>query len=236
MTFKEAVFGVEKKINLTLDDECEHCHGSGAEPGYDIKTCPDCKGAGQQTRVVNSFFGQFQQAVTCPTCRGKGKVPEKDCTVCHGRGTTRQNNDITIKIPAGIDDGAAIRLRERGEAVQDGAKGDLYVHIRVKAHKKFTREGNIILSEEHISMADAALGTEIDVETIDGMVRMKIPAGTQSGADFKLSGHGVPNLRSESRGPHIVGVVVDTPTKLSKKQKELLKEFKKGGKKGLFGL
>ena len=236
LTFKEAVFGVEKKINLTLDDECEHCHGSGAEPGYDIKTCPDCKGAGQQTRVVNSFFGQFQQAVTCPTCRGKGKVPEKDCTVCHGRGTTRQNNDITIKIPAGIDDGAAIRLRERGEAVQDGAKGDLYVHIRVKAHKKFTREGNIILSEEHISMADAALGTEIDVETIDGMVRMKIPAGTQSGADFKLSGHGVPNLRSESRGPHIVGVVVDTPTKLSKKQKELLKEFKKGGKKGLFGL
>ena len=236
LTFKEAVFGVEKKINLTLDDECEHCHGSGAEPGYDVKTCPDCKGSGQQTRVVNAFFGQFQQAVTCPTCRGKGKIPEKECTVCHGHGTTRQNRDITIKIPAGIDDGATIRLRERGEAVQDGVKGDLYVHIRVKAHKKFTREGNIILSEEHISMVDAALGTEIDVETIDGTVRMKIPAGTQSGADFKLSSHGVPYLRSESRGPHIVGIVVDTPTKLSKKQKELLEEFRGSGKKGLFGL
>ena len=234
LTFKEAVFGVERKINLTLNDECEHCHGSGSEPGYDVKTCPDCKGAGQQTRVVNSFFGQFQQAVTCPTCHGKGKVPEKECTVCHGRGTTRQNRDITIKIPAGIDDGATIRLREQGEAVQDGAKGDLYVHIRVKAHKKFTREGDIILSEEHISMVDAALGTEIDIETIDGMVRMKIPAGTQSGADFKLSGHGVPHLRSDKRGAHIVGIIVDTPTKLTKKQKELLEQFKKGGKKGIF--
>jgi molecular chaperone DnaJ len=236
LTFKEAVFGIEKKINLTLDDECEHCHGNGVEPGHDLKTCADCQGAGQQTRVVNSFFGQFQQAVTCPTCRGKGKIPEKDCSVCHGRGTTRQNRDITIKIPAGIDDGATIRLREHGEAVQDGTKGDLYVHIRVKAHKKFTREGDIILSEEHISMVDAALGTEIDVETIDGMVRMKIPAGTQSGADFKLSGHGVPHLRSDSRGPHIVGIIVDTPTKLTKKQKELLEEFKGSGKKGLFGL
>ena len=141
---------------------------------------------------------------------------------------------MTVKIPAGIDDGSTIRLRERGEAVGGGGRGDLYVHIRVKAHKKFTREGDIILSDEHISMVDAALGTEIDVDTVDGSVRMKIPAGTQSGTDFKLSHHGVPHLRSETRGPHIVTIVVDTPTKLSKKQKELLQEFGGAKKRKLF--
>ena len=234
LSFEEAVFGVEKTINLTLEDECEHCDGSGAEPGHGHKTCPDCQGAGQQTRVMNSIFGQIQQAVTCQTCRGRGKVPEKDCSVCGGKGTKRQSRDIKIKIPAGIDDGATIRLRERGEAVQGGAKGDLYVHVRVKPHKKFTREGNIILSFEHVSMVDAALGTEIDVDTVDGKVRMKVPAGTQNGTDFKLSGHGVPNLRTESRGPHIVGIVVDIPTKLSKKQKELLEELRKSEKRGIF--
>ena len=234
LSFEDAVFGVEKKISLMLDVECEHCHGDGAEPGFGMKTCPTCKGAGQQTRTMNSLFGQIQQAVVCETCHGKGKVPEKECSVCRGKGTTRQNQDITIKIPAGIDDGATIRLRDRGEAVAGGSRGDLYVHIRVKAHKKFTREGNIILSEEHISMVDAALGTEIDVETVDGVITMKIPAGTQSGTDFKLSGHGVPHLHSESRGPHIVGVIVDTPTKLTKKQKELLEQFRGAKKRGLF--
>ena len=234
LTFEEAVFGVEKIISLTLEDECEHCKGSGAEPGYGVKTCPTCQGSGQQTRVMNSIFGQIQQAVTCPTCKGKGKVPEKACSVCGGKGTRRQSRDIKIKVPAGIDDGATIRLREFGEAIQGGAKGDLYVHIRVKAHKKFTREDNIILSFEHISMVDAALGTEIEVETVDGPVHMKVPAGTQNGTDFKLSGHGVPSLRTESRGPHIVGIIVDIPTKLTKKQKELLEEFQGSGKKGLF--
>jgi molecular chaperone DnaJ len=120
---------------------------------------------------------------------------------------------------------------EHGEAIANGPKGDLYVHIRVKAHKKFTREGDIILSDEHVSMVDAALGTEIDVETVDGMVRMKVPAGTQSGSDFKLSGHGVPHLRSETRGAHIVTIVVDTPTKLSKQQQELLEAFRAEPKK-----
>lgn len=234
LTFEEAVFGIEKKINLTLDDECGHCHGEGVEPGHSLKTCETCKGAGQQTRVMNSIFGQIQQAVTCPTCHGRGKVPEQNCSVCGGKGTARVNRDITLKIPAGIDDGATIRLREHGEATQGGGKGDLYVNIRVKAHKKFTREGDIILSEEHISMVDAALGTEIDVDTVDGIVRMKIPAGTQSGTDFKLSGRGVPHLRNDSRGPHIVGVIVDTPTKLTKKQRELLEQFDGAKKRGLF--
>jgi len=235
LTFEEAVFGVEKTIKLNLEDECEHCKGTGAEPGYELKTCPDCQGSGQQTRVMNSIFGQIQQAVPCETCDGKGRIPEKKCTVCGGRGTSRQSREIKLKVPAGIDDGATIRLREHGEAVQGGAKGDLYVHIRVKAHKKFTREGNIILSFEHISMVDAALGTEIDVDTVDGKVRMKIPAGTQNGTDFKLSGHGVPGLKDDTRGPHIVGIVVDTPTKLTKKQKELLEEFQNSARRKIFG-
>lgn len=234
LTFEEAVFGDEREISLTMDDECSHCKGTTVEPGYEMKTCDTCGGSGQRVQVVNSIFGQIQQATTCPTCQGRGKVPEKVCSVCHGKGTERREQKMTIKIPAGIDDGATIRLRERGEAIGNGARGDLYVHIRVKAHKKFTREGDIILSEEHVSMVDAALGIEIDVETVDGTVRMKVPAGTQSGTDFKLSGHGVPHLRSESRGPHIVTIHVDTPTKLSKQQKELLQQFNGQKKRGLF--
>lgn len=234
LTFEEAVFGVEEKITLDMDDECEHCKGSTVEPGHSMKTCPTCKGAGQQTRVMNTMFGAIQQAVTCETCGGKGKVPEKVCTVCHGRGTQRRKQTMTLKVPAGIDDGATIRLKEKGEAIGDGARGDLYVHIRVKAHKKFTREGDLILSEEHVSMVDATLGTEIDVETVDGTVRMKVPAGTQSGTDFKLSSHGVPHLRSDKRGAHIVSITVDIPTKLTKKQRELLEEFEGAKKRGIF--
>lgn len=234
LTFEQAVFGVEEDIMLDMDDECSHCHGTTVEPGHSMKTCPTCKGAGQQTRVMNTVFGPIQQAVTCDTCKGKGKIPEKVCSVCRGKGTERRKQTIKLKVPAGIDDGATIRLKERGEAVGDGARGDLYVHIRVKAHKRFTREGDIILSEDHVSMIDAALGTEIDVETVDGTVRMKVPAGTQSGTDFKLSGHGVPHLRAESRGPHIVSIIVDTPTKLSKKQKELLEQFNGAKKRGFF--
>ncbi len=234
LTFEDAVFGAEKTIHVNLDDECSHCHGTTVEPGYDSKTCPTCHGAGQQTRVMNTMFGAIQQQVVCETCHGRGKVPEKICTVCHGKGTERKKQDITIKVPAGVDDGATIRLRERGEAIADGAKGDLYVNLRVKPHKKFTREGDLILSDEHISMVDASLGTEIEVETVDGKITMKIPAGTQSGTDFKLSGHGVPHVRGTSRGAHIVRVVVDIPTKLSKKQREILEQFEGSKKRGIF--
>ena len=234
LTFEEAVFGVERDLALDMDDECSHCKGTTVEPGSSLKTCPTCQGAGQQTRVMNTMFGAVQQAVTCETCKGRGRIPEKVCTVCKGRGTERRKQTIKLKIPAGVDDGATIRLKERGEAMAQGPKGDLYVNIRVKAHKKFTREGDLILSEEHVDMVDAALGTEIEVDTVDGPIRMKVPAGTQSGTDFKLSGHGVPHLRSERRGAHIVQIIVDTPTKLSKKQRELLESFKTGAKKTFF--
>jgi molecular chaperone DnaJ len=234
LSFEEAVFGVEEKISLDMNDECSHCHGTTVEPGYSMKTCPTCHGAGQVNRVMNTIFGPIQQATTCETCSGTGKVPEKVCSVCHGKGVERRKRTIKLKVPAGIDDGATIRLREHGEAIGNGQKGDLYVHIRVKAHKQFTREGDIILSQQHVSMIDAALGTEVEVETVDGRVRMKVPAGTQSGTDFKLSGHGVPNMRSDKRGPHIVSIIVDTPTKMSKKQKDLLEQFQAGKKRGIF--
>lgn len=235
LSFEEAVFGTDVNLKLNLEDICSHCKGTTAEPGYELKTCDTCKGSGQVVTATRTIFGNIQQAAVCPTCKGTGKVPEKQCSVCHGKGTERRTVNVKLKVPAGIDDGATIRLREHGEAIANGPKGDLYVHVRVKAHKHFTREGDLILSEEHIGMVQAALGTEIDVDTVDGKVRMKVPAGTQSGTDFKLSGHGVPHVRSEARGPHIVTIIVDTPTKLTKQQKEALEAFSADSKKrGIF--
>lgn len=240
ITFEQAIFGTEVALNLNLEDTCGHCKGTTVEPGYELKTCDECKGSGQTTRVTRTIFGNIQQATICSKCHGKGKIPEKICSVCSGRGTQRKNQEVNLKIPAGIDDGATIRLREHGEAVANGPKGDLYVNIRVKPHKQFTREGNLILSSEHVSMVDAALGTEIEVETVDGPVNMRVPIGTQSGSDFKLSGHGVPrintgNREAHTRGAHIVTIIVDTPSKLSKEQIALLKKIREsGGKKGLF--
>jgi molecular chaperone DnaJ len=225
ISFEQAVFGTDIQLDLQLEDSCEHCKGTTVEPGYELKTCDQCKGSGQVMNVMRTVFGNIQQAAVCPKCHGIGKIPEKACSVCKGKGTRPKKQTIQLKIPAGIDDGATIRLREHGEAIANGPKGDLYVNVRVQPHKKFTREGDLILSEEHIGMVDAALGAELDVETVDGPVRMKVPAGTQSGSDFKLSNHGVPHLKGNSRGAHIVTLVVDTPTKLSKQQQKLLEEF-----------
>ncbi len=226
LTFEQAVFGTEVDLHLNINDDCEHCKGTTVEPGHELKTCPTCKGSGQVVTVTRTVFGNIQQASICKECNGTGKVPEKVCSICHGKGVKEKKQEIKLKVPAGIDDGATIRLHERGEAIARGEKGDLYVNIRVKSHKKFTREGDIILSEEHIDMVDAALGTEIEVDTVDGQVTMKVPAGTQSGTDFKLSDHGVPHMRSDKRGPHIVTVTVDIPKKLTKKQQELLQQLK----------
>ena len=225
ISFEQAVFGTEVDLTLSLEDTCTHCKGKTVEPGYEMKTCDQCQGSGQVVSVTRTVFGNIQQASICPKCHGSGKIPEKVCSVCHGKGTQSKRQTIQLKIPAGIDDGATIRLREHGEAIANGPKGDLYVNVRVKSHKHFTREGDLILSEEHIGMVEAALGTEIEVDTVDGPVHMKVPAGTQSGSDFKLSNHGVPHLRGNSRGAHIVTITVDTPTKLSKQQKQILEQF-----------
>lgn len=236
ISFEQAVFGTEVDLHINLEDTCEHCKGTTVEPGYELKNCDTCNGSGQVVSVTRTIFGNIQQATVCPKCKGTGKIPEKVCSVCHGKGTQAKSQHIDLKIPAGIDDGATIRLREHGEAVANGPKGDLYVGVRVKPHKKFTREGDLILSEEHIGMVEAALGTEIEVDTVDGPMRMRVPAGTQSGSDFKLSGHGVPHIKSNTRGAHIVTLLVDTPTKLSKQQRELLEQFgtPEAKKHGLF--
>jgi molecular chaperone DnaJ len=234
LSFEDAIFGTEVKVALNLNEKCQHCHGSGAEPGYEMKECPTCRGSGQEVKVVNTLFGAIQQAATCHTCRGRGKVPDKKCTVCGGDGIVRAKQDIKVKIPAGVDEGSAIRLAGRGEAIADGETGDLYVLIHVRPHKKFTREGDLILSEETVSMIDAALGTEIEVDTVDGPLTMKIPAGTQSGTDFKLSSHGVPHLRGDQRGPQIITVRVETPTNLSRHDKQILGELRDSKKRRMF--
>lgn len=234
LTFEEAVFGVEKTLHLTLNDVCSHCKGNRAEPGYELKTCDVCKGSGQVVQQMNTVFGAIQQAAVCRNCQGRGKIPEKPCSVCKATGLERTKQEITVKIPAGIDDGAVIRLREHGEAAANGNKGDLYVQINVKPHKHFTREGDLILSNQHVSMIDAALGTEIQVDTVDGPVTMKVPAGTQSGTDFKLGGRGVPHIRDKNRGSHIVTILVDTPTNLSKEQRAVLEGLKSPQKRGFF--
>ena len=232
--FKEAVFGVDKMIKLDLDDLCQTCNGSGAKPGTKLKTCQTCGGSGQVTRVHNTILGQIQQASVCPDCRGRGEVPEAPCPDCHGTSVQHRTRDIEVKIPAGIDDGATIRLSGQGAATPgSGVKGDLFLHIRVKPDPKFHREGQNILSRGKISMVEAALGTEVPVETVDGKVTLKIPAGTQSGKVFKLSERGVPAVRGHRRGDHLVEVEVEIPAKLSAKQKELLQQFdaEGGGKK-----
>ena len=234
LTFEEAIFGTEKKISLNLDVLCDHCKGSSAEPGFGTKTCSNCQGSGQEVKVINSLFGPIQQAQTCHACRGRGQMPEKNCTECSGRGVRREKQDITVKIPAGVDEGSAIRLSGRGEAIAGGAAGDLYVAIHVAPHKKFTREGDLILSEETISMIDAALGCELEVDTVDGPLIMKIPAGTQSGSDFKLSGHGVPHLRGDARGAQIITIRVATPTNLTHKQRELIEQLRDDKKRKIF--
>jgi molecular chaperone DnaJ len=234
VSFEEAVFGTETELHLNLDDTCEHCNGTTVEPGSELVTCDECKGRGQVTHVMRTIFGNIQQAAPCPKCHGRGKVPGKVCTVCHGKGTQKKTQHIMLKVPAGIDDGAVIRLRERGEAVAEGPKGDLFVHVRVRPHKKFTREGSLILSEEHVGMAEATLGTEIDVDTVDGAIRIKVPAGTQSGTDLRLSEHGVPHLNGKGRGAHIVTIVVDTPQNITKEQRTLLEQFEAASDKKKF--
>lgn len=234
LDFEEAVFGVETEVKLNINDTCEHCKGTTVEPGHELKNCATCKGSGQEVRVAQTVFGNIQQSIRCSTCKGSGKVPEVKCSVCNATGVERKEKNVMIKVPAGVDDGATIRLKEYGEATANGSKGDLYVNIRVKPHKEFTREGDLILSKIHINMIDASLGCEVDVDTVDGPIKMKVPAGTQSGTDFKLSDHGVPHLRGDKRGAHIVTVNVDTPSKLSKRQKELLEELRDTDQKGWF--
>ena len=232
--FLESVFGTEKEVSLEKKDACAVCGGSGAAPGSKIITCPKCHGQGQIITHQRTILGSFQRAEMCDRCQGMGKIPEKDCAECKGSGTKRQSKKIKITVPAGIDSGQRLRLSGEGEMGYRGsAPGDLYIEIRVRPHSELQREGVNILSEAPVSFYQAALGAEMEVNTVDGPVMVKIPAGVQSGKVLKLTGKGVPHLegggtsRGKPRGDHLVTVRIVTPQKLTKKEKELLRELAK---------
>lgn len=228
--FEEAAFGVEKDFTIPRTEICDHCHGNQAEPGTPITTCPECNGSGQIRFVQQTPLGQFASTRTCPRCSGEGKTYETACTVCHGAGTQRKNSKVNVKIPAGVDDGQMLRLSGRGEAgYRGGPPGDLLIAIRIRSHEFFRREGRNVLCQVPISFVQATLGDEIDVPTLDGVVKMRIPEGTQSGKVLRLRNKGIQDVRGHGRGDQLVEVKVVTPQKLSAKQKDLLREFAKAG-------
>ena len=236
VSFKEAAFGIEKDIKVPRTEECGTCGGSGAAPGTKPHICSSCNGAGQVQFAQNTPFGRIVQTKVCDQCRGKGKIVDKPCATCHGSGKVRKTKSIHVKIPAGVDNGTRVRMAGEGEAgTMGGPKGDLYIYIHVKPDRLFRREGNDVVMEIPISFAQAALGDEIEIDTLDGKAKLKIPEGTQSGTVFRLRGKGITDLHGYGRGDQLVHVKVMTPKKLTEKQKALLKEFANLSKENING-
>ncbi|MFW5888334.1 MAG: molecular chaperone DnaJ [Patescibacteria group bacterium] len=224
--FEEAVFGAEKEVKLKKKEMCEKCKGNGAEPGTKIETCPTCKGTGRVYQVQRTIFGQMKVQTPCPDCGGEGKKYAQKCSQCGGKGVYEKDTSLKINIPAGINTGETIRFTGYGQAGEKGGPaGDLYIKVRVKPHSEFKREGYDIYSEKEIGVTQAVLGDKVDIETVYGKVKLKIPEGTQSGTVFKLKGKGVPHLNGRGKGDHLVTVKVKTPTGLSKDKKEKLKQL-----------
>lgn len=224
--FEEAAFGTEKEIAYNRTENCSKCNGTGAEPGTKKSTCPKCNGTGEVKYAQSTPFGKFVRVGTCDRCNGAGEIIEKPCSNCAGTGKEKKVRRINIKIPAGVDNGSIIPLRGEGEAgSKGGPPGDLYVHIKVKPHDIFKRKGNDIYCEVPISFVQAALGAEIDIPSLDGEFKHAIPEGTQTDTVFKFKNKGIPNVRGYGRGDQYVKVIVQVPTKLNEKQKELLKQF-----------
>lgn len=222
LSFEEAAFGTTKEIKVQKLSTCEACHGSGAKPGSGRVVCPTCKGNGQ----VRSTQGFFTIARTCTRCGGQGEMPGSPCPTCHGHGRMEKEKEISVKVPPGVDEGSRLRLRGEGEAgLNGGVAGDLYVFLHVEAHDFFKREGSDLHCEIPISFVQASLGTEIEVPTLEGPVKIKIPAGTQSGKVFRLKEKGLKSPQSSDVGDLLVAVTVETPTNLNSKQKKLLEEF-----------
>ncbi len=222
LTLEEAVRGVEKKIRIPTLTACNTCDGTGAKPGTKPKTCTTCHGQGQ-IRMQQGFFAVQQ---TCPSCRGQGTIIEDPCSSCHGRGVKEETKTLSVKIPAGVDTGDRIRLAGEGEAgAMGGPAGDLYVQVSVREHNLFHRDGRNLYCDVPISIVDAALGGELEVPTLDGRVKLKIPAETQSGKLFRLRGKGVTPVRGGPAGDLLCRVQVETPVNLSSEQKELLMKF-----------
>ncbi len=231
ISFEEAAFGTEKDLMVTKAVNCDHCHGTGAEPGSKVVICKTCNGSGEVRAVRQTIFGQMATTTTCPGCYGEGRIQEHKCVVCNGATRIRKEEKVRVRIPAGVDNDSTLRLNGKGQAgVYGGTPGDLYVHIKVAPSKKFLRNGYDVHSEEHIHLLQAILGADMDVETIHGKIGLKIPAGTQSGKVFKLKEYGIEKLRSGGKGDHFVKIIVDIPLKLSRKEKELyLQLFQESG-------
>ena len=227
ITFEEAIFGCEKEIEMVLKDECHSCHGTGAKPGTTPETCPKCGGKGKVVFTQQSFFGTVQNVQTCPDCGGSGKIIKDKCPDCRGTGYIASKKKIQVSIPAGIDNGQSVRIREKGEpGITGGPRGDLLVEVVVSRHPTLQRQDMNIYSTAQISFAQAALGGEIRIHTVDGDVLYEVKPGTQTNTRIRLKGKGVPSLRNKSvRGDHYVDLVVQTPTGLSADAKEALRQF-----------
>lgn len=226
LDFNEACFGTKKKINVHRREVCPHCHGNQAEPGTPIKTCTQCNGTGQVQSAQNTPFGRIMNVVTCPRCGGEGKTVEQPCSQCNGKGRVQRSRELEVNIPQGVDDGFQIRITGGGEAgSRGGPPGDLYVMIHVRPHRFFKRRDDDIHVEIPLNIVQATLGTELEIPTIDGKVKLTIPSGTQPGTSFRIKGSGVPHLRGSGRGDQYVTVTVEVPKKLNPRQKELLEEL-----------
>lgn len=226
LTFEEAAFGITKDIEISREENCKRCSGTGAKPGTSPVTCDRCKGTGQISTQRKTPFGSFMSVTTCDKCGGKGTIIKEACPECHGTGRVRRRRKITINVPAGVDTGNTMPLRGEGEpGVRGGAHGDLYIKFNVLPHKLFKRDGIDVICEIPISFPQAALGAEIDVPTIDGIIKYIIPEGTQSGTIFRIKGKGIPKVRGYGRGDEVIQVMVEVPKRLNEKQKEMLKQF-----------
>lgn len=227
ITFEEAIFGCEKELELVLKDPCQKCNGTGAKPGTSPQTCPKCGGRGQVVYTSQSFFGTVQNVQTCPDCHGSGKIIKEKCPDCGGTGYVASKKKIKVTIPAGIDNGQSVRIRDKGEpGINGGPRGDLLVEVNVSRHPIFQRQDMHIFSTVPISFAQAALGGDIRVKTVDGDVIYTVKPGTKTDTKVRLKGKGVPSLRNaQVRGDHYVTLVIQTPEKLSAEAKEALRRF-----------
>ena len=226
ISFEEAAFGCEKEVTVDRMEQCGACHGSGCAPGTSPEVCPDCHGSGQVQVRRQTPMGVFASTSPCPKCGGKGQIIHQPCKDCHGTGSARKRKTIQASIPAGIDNGQTISIRGQGNAGKNGGPaGDLLITITIRPHELFRREGTSVLCEAPITFAQAVLGAELVIPTIDGKVKYDLPEGTQSGTTFRLKGKGIPSIPGRGRGDQYVTVYIETPRNLNKEQKEALKKF-----------
>jgi molecular chaperone DnaJ len=230
ITLEQAATGYAQEIEIPRTEDCQTCHGTGAAPGTHPETCPQCGGSGQVQVAQNTPFGRMVNVTTCSRCRGEGKIVHTPCADCKGRGKVRKNRRIQVTIPPGADNGLRLRVSQGGEAgTRGGPPGDLYVYISVKRHKTFGRDGDNLVYDLAVSFPQAALGDEVEVPTLDGMAKLEIPAGTQTGTILTLKEKGIPHLRGHGKGDLKIRLTIITPKKLSDKQRQLLLEFAKLG-------